>query len=94
MLELFGQFLLVLIGIELLHSTKVYVERREAHLEAVLVVAVIAVARKIVVVDPKELPEGGLLGLAGVMLALTVGYYLVRRTRRRTADSSPESRPS
>lgn len=94
LLELFGQFLLVLIGIELLHSTKVYVERREAHLEAVLVVAVIAVARKIVVVDPKELPEGGLLGLAGVMLALTVGYYLVRRTRRRTADSSPESRPS
>lgn len=94
LLELFGQFLLVLIGIELLHSTKVYVERREAHLEAVLVVAVIAVARKIVVVDPKELPDGGLLGLAGVMLALTVGYYLVRRTRRRTADSSPESRPS
>src|SRR5512142_1735952 len=52
LMELFGQFLLVLIGIELLHSMKVYVARREVHLEAVLAVAVIAVARKIVVVDP------------------------------------------
>ena len=82
LLELFGQFLLVLIGIELLHSMKVYVESREIHLEAVLAVAVIAVARKIVVVDPKELPEGALLGIAAVMLALTLGYYLVRRTHR------------
>lgn len=87
LLELFGQFLLVLIGIELLHSMKVYVESREIHLEAVLAVAVIAVARKIVVVDPKELPEGALLGIALVMLALTLGYYLVRRIHRQ--DGAP-----
>jgi uncharacterized membrane protein (DUF373 family) len=36
LLELFGQFLVVLIGIELLHSLKAYVESREIHLEAVL----------------------------------------------------------
>ena len=92
LLELFGQFLLVLIGIELLHSMKVYVQHREIHLEAVLVVAVIAVARKIVVVDPKELPEGALLGIAAVMLALTLGYYLVRRTHRENGASHPESK--
>lgn len=92
LLEVFGQVLLVLIGIELLHSMKVYVERREIHLEAVLVVAVIAVARKIVVVDPKELPEGALLGIAAVMLALTLGYYLVRRTHRENGGSDPESK--
>ncbi len=91
LLELFGQFLLVLIGIELLHSMKVYVESREIHLEAVLAVAVIAVARKIVVVDPKELPEGALLGIAAVMLALTLGYYLVRRTHRENGGSHRES---
>ena len=82
LMELFGQFLLVLIGIELLHSMKVYVARREIHLEAVLAVAVIAVARKIVVVGPKELPDGALLGIAAVMLALALGYYLVRRTHQ------------
>lgn len=82
LMELFGQFLLVLIGIELLHSMKVYVARREVHLEAVLAVAVIAVARKIVVVDPKGLPEGAVLGIAAVMLAVAVSYYLVRRSQQ------------
>ena len=74
--------LLVLIGIELLHSMKIYIERREVHVEAVLVVAVIAVARKIVVLDPKALDGETLLGIAAVALALTIGYYLVRRTHR------------
>jgi uncharacterized membrane protein (DUF373 family) len=92
LLELFGQFLLVLIGIELLHSMKVYSERREIHLEAVLIVALIAVTRKIVVMDPKELPEGALLGIAALMLALTLGYYLVRRSRRERADPDPETK--
>lgn len=79
MLALFGQFLLVLIGIELLHSMRVYSERREVHLEAVLAVALIAVARKIIVVDPARLPHGTLLGIAVVTLALTIGYYVVGR---------------
>lgn len=90
LMELFGQFLLVLIGIELLHSMKVYVARREVHLEAVLAVAVIAVARKIVVVDPKGLPEGAVLGIAAVMLAVAVSYYLVRRTQQ---ENDAQSKP-
>lgn len=81
MLELFGQFLLVLIGIELLHSMRIYIMRRVIHLEAVLIVALIAMARKIVVLDPKEVAEGTLLGIAAIVLALTLGYYLVRRSR-------------
>ena len=94
LLELFGQFLLVLIGIELLHSMKVYIERREVHLEAVLVVAMIAVARKIVVLDPKELDGEALLGIAAVVLALTLGYYLVRRTHvERRAPAGGRSEP-
>lgn len=92
LLELFGQFLLVLIGIELLHSMRVYSERREVHLEAVLVVAVIAVARKIIVMDPKELPAGTLLGMAAVMLGLTVGFYLVGRSRLGTGGPDTETR--
>jgi uncharacterized membrane protein (DUF373 family) len=92
LLEIFGQFLLVLIGIELLHSMKVYIERREIHLEAVLVVGAIAVARKIVVVDPKELSEGALLGIAAVMLALTLGYYLVRRSHRENGGVDLENK--
>ena len=53
LLELFGLFLLVLIGLELLHSVKIFIEQREVHLESVLSVALIAVARKIIILDPK-----------------------------------------
>jgi len=61
-LELFGLFLLVLIGIELMHSVKIFIKRREIHLEAMLVVALVAVARKVIVLEPKELaPEAVLV---------------------------------
>ena len=89
LLEVFGQFLLVLIGIELVHSVKIYIEQREFHLEAVLAVALVAVARKIITLDAKALPEGTLWGLAAMVLALVIGYYLVRRSRREVGDTSP-----
>lgn len=92
LLELFGLFLMVLIGIELLHSVKTYIVRREFHLETVLTVAMIAVARKIIVLEPKELPEGTLLGMAALVIALALGYYVMRRSRRESGDSELESK--
>ena len=92
LLELFGQFLLVLIGVELIHTVKIYIESREIHLEAMLAVALIAVARKIIVLDPKELPEGTLLGIAAMVLALTFGYYLLGRDRRDKRESDAEAK--
>lgn len=71
---------------------KIYIEHRVIHLEAVLVVALIAVARKIIVPAPEEMPEGTLLGIAAMVLALTLGYYLVRRSRREEGVLDPESK--
>ena len=92
LLELFGLFLLVLIGIELMHSVKTYIVRREFHLETVVTVAIIAVARKIIVLEPKELPQGTLLGIAALVLALAVAYYVIRRSRKENADSDLKSK--
>ena len=80
LLDLFGLFLLVLIGLELLHSVKIFIEQREVHVESVLSVALIAVARKIIILDPKDQTEGILLGIAALVLALVIGYYVVRRS--------------
>jgi len=90
LMELFSLFLLVLIGIELLHSVKTFILRREIHLESVLTVAMIAVARKIIVLEPKEWPEGTLLGLAALVLGLAISYYIMQRSRRENGNSDLE----
>lgn len=92
LLELFGLFLLVLIGIELLHSVKTYIVRREFHLQTVLTVAMIAVARKIIVLEPKELPEGTLFGIAALVIALAVGYYVMRHSHLKQGNGDLESK--
>ena len=92
LLELFGLFLLVLIGIELMHSVKTYIVRREFHLETVVTVAIIAVARKIIVLEPKELTEETLLGIAALVFALALAYYVIRRSRNENTDPDPESK--
>ena len=47
-LEIFGYFLLILIGIELLETIKAYLIKNEIHVEIIILVAIIAVARKII----------------------------------------------
>lgn len=74
----------------LAHSMKIYIKHWAIHREAVLVVALIAVARKTVVLAPEEMPEGTLLGIAAMVLALTLGYYLVRRSPREEGILDPE----
>ena len=51
LLEIFGFFLLILIGVELLETIKAYLRDNIIHVEIVLEVAVIAVARKVIVLD-------------------------------------------
>lgn len=92
LLELFGLFLLVLVGIELMHSVKTYIVRREFHLETVVAVAIVAVARKIIVLEPKELPEETLLGIAALVLALALAHYVIRRSRKESTESDLQSK--
>jgi len=56
LLDIFGLFLLVLIGIELMETLKVYLTERAIHVEVVFTVALIAVGRKVIILDVKELP--------------------------------------
>lgn len=82
LLGIFGLFMLVLIGVELLESVKTYISKKEIHAEVVFTVALIAVARKIIILDVKELSSLTLLGIAATILALSVGYYLIKRSHQ------------
>lgn len=82
LLEIFGLFMLVLIGIELLETiAKTYLEEGVIRVEVVIVVAIIAIARKVIILDVKELSSLTLIGMATVIIALAGGYFLLKRSR-------------
>lgn len=82
LLDIFGLFMLVVIGIELLETImKTYITQGQQHFEVVLSVAIIAIARKVIILDIKEIKSLSLIGIAAIILALTAGYYLMKRSQ-------------
>ena len=92
-LELFGIFLLVLIGIELFETMEIYIKENVVHIEVVLTVALIVVARKVIILDIKKVGSATLLGIAAIILALSVGYYLIMRTKPSGKGDESEEEP-
>ncbi|SPD75204.1 Phosphate-starvation-inducible E-like protein [uncultured Desulfobacterium sp.] len=82
LLNIFGFFMLVLIGIELLETImKTYITQDQPHYEIVISVAIIAIARKVIILDLREVDSLSLIGIASIIIALTAGYFLVKRSR-------------
>ena len=82
LLEIFGFFLLIVIGIELLETIRSYLDDHVVHVEIVLEVALIAIARKVIVLDLKDYSSGTILGIAALILTLGVAHFLKHRTHR------------
>ena len=86
LLRIFGFFLLVLIGLELLTSIRMYIQDETIHVELVMVVALIAVSRKIIVLDYEKADAITVLGIAALIISLSAGYFLMKRSRSKGAD--------
>jgi uncharacterized membrane protein (DUF373 family) len=87
LLEIFGFFLLILIGVELLETIRAYLLEHVVHVEVVIEVALIAIARKVIIIDLKETSANSLLGIAAIITALAVAYYLVLAWSRSKGNS-------
>ena len=74
---IFGDLLLVLIGLELMHTVKVYLQDHTVHVEVILAVALVALARKVIAVDLKD--QASSIGLALLIIALAGSHWLLRR---------------
>ena len=79
MLEIFGFFMMILIGIELIETIKVYLEDESIHVEIICLVAIVAVARKVIIIDLYKVSPVALLGIAAIILALCIGYFFLKR---------------
>ncbi len=79
LIRLLGDLLNLLIGLEVLQNITAYLRRRVVQIELVLLTAITAVARKVIVLPPgAENKPQLLLGLGVAVLCLAAAFWLVR----------------
>jgi len=76
---IFGGFLSVLIGIELLYTIKMYLIEDVIHVEIVLLVALIGISRHVIDLDYKHMEPITIFGISALIVALSAGYYLIKK---------------
>lgn len=76
--SIFGGVLLVLIGVEIFLNVILYLRDDVDHLKLVLATALMAVARKVIIIDYTKLSALHLFGIGALTLALGLTYWLVR----------------
>jgi uncharacterized membrane protein (DUF373 family) len=79
LVEIFGFFLLVLIGIELLETIKAYLIENIVHVDIVIEVALIAIARKIIILDLDQYDGLTLVGIATIIFSVAFAFFTIRR---------------
>ena len=84
--NVFGGVLLVMLGLELLDTLKVYFAEHQIRMEVILIVAMIAIGRHIILFDYEHSSGLDLIGTAAIIIALAASYFLVKKVR---SDSAP-----
>ena len=88
--ESFGLALIILIGLELLKILKMFLTEDKIRPEMVVEVAVIALCNKIITLDTKHTSGDVLLGIAAILIGLSIGYFVFRfRTSNKEAFQKP-----
>ncbi len=81
----FGMIFTVIIALEFKRSLQIVTERRDTvvQVRAVILIAMLAIVRKLIILDIGAANTGELFGLAAAILALGAVYWLVRDQDRR-----------
>ena len=80
--RIFGFFFIILIGFELVETIEMYFKDNVIHAEVVLLVAVIAVSRKVILLDLEKYDPLAIIGLGIIILALGGCYWLIKQSYR------------
>lgn len=80
--RIFGFFFIILIGFELIETVEMYFKDNIVHAEVVLLVAVIAVSRKVILLDLEKYDPLAIIGLGIIIIALGGCYWLIKLSYR------------
>lgn len=79
-LATFGAFMAVLIAIEIFVNICIYLREDVIHVQIVMATALMAIARKIIILDFTQITSDYVWAIAGVVFAMSIGYFLVLNT--------------
>jgi uncharacterized membrane protein (DUF373 family) len=81
LIKLFGVFLNILIALELLENITAYLRKHVIQAELVIVTSLIAVSRKLIILDLQKIDGSELIGLSLAILTLAISYWIIRQTK-------------
>jgi uncharacterized membrane protein (DUF373 family) len=84
--EFFGLFLNVLIALEILENITAYFQKHVVQVELVIGTSLIAVARKIIILDLKKVEGLDIIGLAIAVFSLSLSYWIIRKSSTKNHD--------
>jgi len=76
-LAIFGSFLSVLIAIEIFLNITVYIKHDALPIKMVIATALMAISRKVIMLDIKDLDWHYVIAMAAVIVALGLTYWLI-----------------
>lgn len=79
-------FFNILLLLEILETIKVFDKSHEIKIRVILIVCLIAVSRKILLMDTHESNPAAELAVAALILAFSTGYFLVTRYGREKSE--------
>jgi uncharacterized membrane protein (DUF373 family) len=86
----FGAFMVVLIAIEIFQNIILYLRDDVIHVKIVLATALMAIARKVIILDYDELDPLYIFATGVVLVATGVTYYFVYKLPEKNQVTPPE----
>jgi len=92
-IKVFGTFMTVLIALEFNHTVlaDITVKAPLVKVRAVILVALLALSRKVVLVDFKEVQYTSMIGLAVLIVAVAGAYYVLRKEDEVAREAQDEA---
>lgn len=78
-LATFGAFMVVLIAIEIFQNIILYLRDDVIHVKIVLATALMAIARKVIILDYEDLSAMYIFATGAVLVATGIAYYFVHK---------------
>ncbi len=75
--RMFGSVLTILLGMEIIHTIRIYFAENIVKIELILVISIIAIARHVVQMDYHHVDPLMLIGIASMLAVLLSGYLFM-----------------